>query len=248
MNDAHSALIKQLCTRLSQADNTSLYVKFAETVKLAVRTGVLHQGNVLPGERELSQQTGVSRITVRKAMELLDREGVVIRSRGYGTQISDRFEYYFKEAKGFSQQVVLSGKKPDTLWVNKSVVKCSEDVAIQLKLPTNSSVFMLKRIRYVDNQPVSIEESYVPVALIHNVDDIGLSLYDYFRSQNIFPQRTKSKVSARMPDADFQSHIKLEDSIPVLVIKQVAFDHQNIPVEYSINQCRSDMYVFVSEE
>ena len=248
MNDAHSTLIKQLCTRFAQTDNTPLYVKFAETVKQAVRTGVLHQGNVLPGERELSQQTGVSRITVRKAMEMLDQEGVVIRSQGYGTQISDKFEYSLKEAKGFSQQVVLRGKKPDTLWVNKSVVKCSEDVASQLKVPVNSDVFMLKRIRYVDNQPVSIEESYVPVALIKDVDDIGLSLYDYFRSQNIIPQHTKSKVSARMPDADFQSHIKLEDSIPVLVIKQVAFDHLNIPVEYSINQCRSDMYVFVSEE
>ncbi|OAT53436.1 UTRA domain-containing protein, partial [Obesumbacterium proteus] len=78
---------------------------------------------------------------------------------------------------------------------NKSVIRCSEDVAAELKIPSNSDVFMLKRIRYVDNQPVSIEESYVPVALIKEVDDIGLSLYDYFRSQNIFPQRTKSKVS-----------------------------------------------------
>lgn len=248
MNDVHSTLIKQLCARFSQTDNTPLYVKFAETVKQAVRTGMLHQGNVLPGERELSQQTGVSRITVRKAMQMLDQEGVVIRAQGYGTQISNSFEYSLKEAKGFSQQVVLRGKKPDTLWVNKSVVKCSEEVAAQLKIPTDSDVFMLKRIRYVDSQPVSMEESYVPVALINDVDDIGLSLYDYFGSQNIFPHRTKSKVSARMPDADFQSHIKLEDSVPVLVIKQIAFDHRNIPIEYSINQCRSDMYVFVSEE
>ncbi|HGN1704558.1 TPA: GntR family transcriptional regulator [Providencia rettgeri] len=248
MNDAHLSLIQQLCARLAETDNTPLYVKFAETVKFAVRTGVLHQGNMLPSERELGQQTGVSRITVRKAMELLEQEGVIIRSQGYGTQISDKFEYSLKEAKGFSQQIVLLGKKPDTLWVNKSIVPCSQEVAESLSLPVNSDVFMLKRIRYVDEQPVSIEESYVPIGLINDVDDIGLSLYDYFRSQNIFPVRTKSKVSARMPDDDFQMHIKLENSVPVLVIKQVAFDHQNVPIEYSFNQCRSDMYVFVSEE
>lgn len=51
-----------------------------------------------------------------------------------------------------------------------------------------------------------------------------------------------------MPDEDFQTHIKLEKTVPVLVIKQVAFDHKNVPIEYSFNQCRSDMYVFVSEE
>ncbi|EMT6382841.1 MULTISPECIES: GntR family transcriptional regulator [Providencia] len=248
MNDAHLSLIQQLCTRLAEIDNTPLYVKFAETVKFAVRTGVLHQGDMLPSERELGQQTGVSRITVRKALELLEQEGVIIRSQGYGTQISDKFEYSLKEAKGFSQQVVLLGKKPNTLWVNKSIVPCSQEVAESLALPINSDVFMLKRIRYVDEQPVSIEESYVPIGLIGDVDDIGLSLYDYFRSQNIYPTRTKSKVSARMPDEDFQTHIKLEKTVPILVIKQVAFDHKNVPIEYSFNQCRSDMYVFVSEE
>ncbi len=248
MNDAHLSLIQKLCTRLAETDNTPLYVKFSEAVKFAVRTGILHQGSMLPSERELGQQTGVSRITVRKAMERLEQEGVIIRTQGYGTRINDKFEYSLKEAKGFSQQVVLLGKKPDTLWINKSIGQCSQEVAEFLSLPVNTDVFVLKRIRYVDEQPVSIEESYIPIGLIGDVDDIGLSLYDYFRGQNIYPVRTKSKVSAQMPDADFQTHIKLENTVPVLVIKQVAFDHQNIPIEYSFNQCRGDMYVFVSEE
>jgi DNA-binding GntR family transcriptional regulator len=51
---------------------------------------------------------------------------------------------------------------------------------------------LLKRIRYVDDDAVSIEESWVPVGLIPDPDAIGISLYDYFRSQNIFPQRTRS--------------------------------------------------------
>ena len=93
-----------------------------------------------------------------------------------------------------------------------------------------------------------IEESWVPAHLIHDVDAIGISLYDYFRSQHIYPQRTRSRVSARMPDAEFQSHIQLDSKIPVLVIKQVALDQQQRPIEYSISHCRSDLYVFVCEE
>ena len=107
---------------------------------------------------------------------------------------------------------------------------------------------MLKRIRYVEDDAVSIEESWVPVGLIPDPDAIGISLYDYFRSQNIYPQRTRSRVSARMPDSEFQTHIKMDEKIPVLVIKQVALDQQHRPIEYSISYCRSDLYVFVCEE
>ncbi|ATF91909.1 Uncharacterized HTH-type transcriptional regulator yegW [Cedecea neteri] len=248
MEQAHHQLVEQLKQRFAAPDNVPLYLKFVETVKNAVRVGLLPQGNILPGERDLSQLTGVSRITVRKAMQALEDEGVVTRSRGYGTQINATLEYSLKEARGFSQQVVLRGKKPNTLWVNKRVVKCPADVAEQLVIPAESEVFLLKRIRYVDEDAVSIEESYVPTGLIADPDEIGVSLYDYFRSQNIIPRRTRSRVSARMPDSEFQSHIKLETPVPVLVIKQVAFDPQNRPIEYSISHCRSDLYVFVCEE
>ena len=178
MEQAHTRLIAQLNERIAAPDNTPLYLKFAETVKNAVRSGVLEHGNILPGERDLSQLTGVSRITVRKAMQALESEGVVTRARGYGTQINNIFEYSLKEARGFSQQVVLRGKKPNTLWVNKRVVKCPEEVASQLSVEPESEVFLLKRIRYVDDDAVSIEESWVPVGLIHDPDAIGISLYD----------------------------------------------------------------------
>jgi DNA-binding GntR family transcriptional regulator len=104
MEQAHTRLIAQLNERIAAPDNTPLYLKFAETVKNAVRSGVLEHGNILPGERDLSQLTGVSRITVRKAMQALEEEGVVTRARGYGTQINNIFEYSLKEARGFSSR------------------------------------------------------------------------------------------------------------------------------------------------
>lgn len=117
MEQAHTQLIAQLNERILAADNTPLYIKFAETVKNAVRSGVLEHGNILPGERDLSQLTGVSRITVRKAMQALEEEGVVTRSRGYGTQINNIFEYSLKEARGFSQQVVFFNKTKNMIWI-----------------------------------------------------------------------------------------------------------------------------------
>ncbi len=87
-------------------------MKFAQTVgKDAVRSGFEHGNIFCPGRtRSRSQLTGVSRITVRKAMQALEEEGKMSRARGYGTQITHIFEYSLKEARGFSQQVVLRGK------------------------------------------------------------------------------------------------------------------------------------------
>ncbi len=246
--DWQAELINSLQARFGQPDKSPLYVKFAETVQQAVKSGAIPRDQLLPSERDFSQLLGISRITVRKAMAELEEKSVIVRTRGFGTYINDRLEYSLKEARGFSQQMILQGKNPDTLWIKKSIVACSPDVSTQLRLPANSEVFLLKRIRYLDDEPVSIEESYVPTALIGDINDISLSLYDYFKRQNIVLQRTHSWVTARMPDEEFRKHISLSDKVPVLIIKQVAFDDRDMPIEYSISYCRADLYVFVAEE
>ncbi|MGK3112018.1 GntR family transcriptional regulator [Candidatus Pantoea formicae] len=243
----HNPLFSRLSTTLADASRTPLYKRFATAIKEAVRDGILVHEEILPGEREFSQSLSISRITVRKAMDELEKDGVVVRSRGYGTQICSQFEYSLKEPKGLSQQAVLRGKKPDTVWINKSKIQCSAEIGEKLGLDKGSDVYLLKRIRYVDQQAVSVEESWVPACFIADADEIGISLYDYFQKQQILPVKSQSRVSARMPDEDLQQQIALPDNVPVLVIKQLALDAQGNPLEYSISYCRSDMYVFIAE-
>ncbi|BAN97579.1 GntR family transcriptional regulator [Pantoea dispersa] len=243
----HNALLARLTTTLAAESRTPLYKRFASAIKEAVRDGTLVHEEILPGEREFSQSLNISRITVRKAMDELEKEGVVFRSRGYGTQICSQFEYSLKEPKGLSQQAVLRGKTPDTVWINKSKIACSAEIAEKLGLSTGSDVYLLKRIRYVDRQAVSVEESWVPARYIADADEIGISLYDYFHRQQILPVKSQSRVSARMPDEALQQQIALPANVPVLVIKQLALDAQGNPLEYSISYCRSDMYVFIAE-
>ncbi|MHC2594416.1 GntR family transcriptional regulator [Pantoea sp. y20] len=243
----HTALFSRLTFTLADNSRTPLYKRFATAIKDAVRDGVLVHEEILPSERDFSQSLNISRITVRKAMDALEKEGVVLRSRGYGTQICTQFEYSLKEPKGLSQQAVLRGKKPDTVWINKSKIQCDAEIAEKLGLNKGSEVYLLKRIRYVDQQAVSVEESWVPARYITNADEIGISLYDYFHQQQILPVKSQSRVSARMPDEALQQQIALPDNVPVLVIKQLALDAQGNPLEYSISYCRSDMYVFIAE-
>lgn len=247
MTSQHNALFSHLSSVLSAESKTPLYKRFVQVIKDAVRDGLLRHEEVLPSEREFSHSLGISRITVRKAMDALSQEGIVHRSRGYGTQICRALEYSLKEPQGFSQQVVLRGKKPDTEWLQKHRIRCEDDIAKKLQLPPDSEVYLLKRLRYVDQQAVSVETSWVPCDLINDASDIGISLYDYFRRHQIQPVKTQSRVSAQMPDAELQRLIALPERIPVLVIKQLALDARERPLEYSISYCRSDLYVFIAE-
>lgn len=201
----YQPLIELILTRIEQKDKSPLYMKISESVKVATEQKILKSGDFIPTEREFSDLLGVSRITIRKALDVLDKDGVIVRSRGLGTMISDTVEYSGKAATGFSQQVVLKGKKPDTLWIKKDTVSCVAEIAQTLNLKEGEEVFLLKRVRYIDEQAVSIEESYVPSDLIQDPDDIQLSLYDYFHSQNITPSRTQSRVSQKCQQ---KSHLR----------------------------------------
>lgn len=244
--NANDTLIERLRVRFTQTDKLPLYMKFSETIQRLVQTGELAGGHFLPSEREFVQALGISRITVRKALELLESQNIVIRNRGYGTYINDQLEYHLSVAQGFSDQVALKGKKPGSHWLEKARIPCEPDIAERLNISAGSPVFILKRVRDIDGEPVSIEESYVPASLIDDVEHIGVSLYAYFQSQNIVLQRTRSWVSAQTPSQEFMTNIKTPVSLPVLVVKELAFDNTGKPVEYSINYCRSDMYVFFS--
>jgi len=243
----YQPLIDLIQARIEKTDKSPLYIKIAESVKNATQQKILKGGDFIPAEREFSDLLGVSRITVRKALDLLDKDGVIVRSRGLGTMIRDTLEYSGEVATGLSQQAVLKGKKPDTLWIKKETISCSSQIAEKLNIKQGEEVFILKRVRYIDEQAVSIEESYVPSALIHDPDEIQLSLYDYLRSQNIIPFRTQSRVSAKMPTEESLEKLHIDEYTPVLLIEQTAFDSAGHPIEYSINYCRGDLYVFVSE-
>ena len=117
---AYQPLLTLIQERIEQKDKSPLYLKIADSVKLATEQQMLKGGDFIPTEREFSDKLGVSRITVRKALDILDKEGVIVRSRGLGTMISETVEYSSKEATGFSQQVVLKGKSPTRYGLRKT--------------------------------------------------------------------------------------------------------------------------------
>ncbi|MGO4744152.1 GntR family transcriptional regulator [Serratia quinivorans] len=250
--DTNQHLLDKLQQDLASAGAMPLYLRFNESVRQAIEQGVLNPGDFLPSERHFTERLGISRITVRKALACLEQDGIIGRSRGYGTFIQPQPEaklaYSLADVKGFSREVMLQGRKPDTLWISREQVPADRALAEKLALTENTPVYKLKRIHFIDKRPMSVAVSYVVAEAIANVEDIGVSLYDYFRLNNVELGSLRSQVSAAMTDEETLQALQLKEPMPLLIIRQTLYDRQKKPIEYSESFCRSDMYEFISED
>ncbi len=238
-------LVSHIKHTLENEIKIPIYLKIEEAIKSAITIGILHEGDYIANERELSSLLDVSRVTLRTAFNNLFDDGIIVRKRGIGTFVSNEQNLSSIYAPSFSQKLIMKGKRPDTLWISKSVIKASKEVASMLSIAENADVCFLKRIRYVDNAAVSYEESYIPMDLVSDLDEIHTSIFDFFRKKNIKPAKTKALVSTSFVTQEFLDIIKETNvSFPMLIIKQTTFSFAGRAIEYSVNYCRGDMYVF----
>ncbi|HBK4608685.1 GntR family transcriptional regulator [Serratia marcescens] len=250
--EINQRLLEKLLQDLASAGAMPLYLRFNASVRQAIEQGLLSAGDFLPSERLFTEQLGISRITVRKALACLEQDGIIGRSRGYGTFIqpqrpAPKLRYSLADIKGFSREAAQQGRQPDTQWISRERVPASAELAERLQLAVGAPIYQLKRIHFIDRRPMSVAVSYVVAAAIANIDEIGISLYDYFRRNSVEMGSLRSQVSAAMADDDIRQALQLSEPMPLLIVRQTLFDHRKKPVEYSESFCRSDMYEFTSE-
>ncbi|CAB1207471.1 HTH-type transcriptional repressor YvoA [Serratia marcescens] len=143
--------------------------------------------------------------------------------------------------------MIQQGRRPDTQWISRERMPAGAELAEKLQLAAGTPIYKLKRIHLIDRRPMSVAVSYVVVTAIANVDEIGISLYDYFRRNKVEMGSLRSQVSAAMADDDIRQALRLSEPMPLLIVRQTLFDHHKKPIEYSESFCRSDMYEFTSE-
>ena len=183
----------------------------------------------MPSERLFTERLGISRITVRKALACLEQDGIIGRSRGYGTLSNrsgpSRSCSIHWRTSGFSREVIQQGRRPDTQWISRERMPAGAELAEKLQLAAGTPIYQLKRIHLIDRRPMSVAVSYVVVTAIANVDEIGISLYDYFRRNKVEMGSLRSQVSAAMADDDIRQALRLSEPMPLLIVRQTLFDH-----------------------
>src|SRR5476649_960867 len=137
------------------ADNSSLplYQQLQRALRAAIDQHLFGPEEALPAERQLAADLSVSRITVRKAIDGLVDEGLLVRRPGSGNFINTRIEKNFAKLTSFSEDMRARGRNPRSVWLKRSEGTVSPEEALRLRLSPGTPVYRFNRIRYADDVP-----------------------------------------------------------------------------------------------
>ncbi len=223
-----------------------VYFQLRNSIMERIKNGEYKLGSLIPSERELSEQLGISRMTVRQALSLLVNEGVLYREKGRGTFVS-KIVFEQKNIMSFSEMVRKKGAKPKTEILYFKEVKSPPDISIQLDMEDNEKIYNLKRLRFADNNPVAIEEVFIPVSYCPNMvkDDLSGSLYSLLQDKYSYTiSFMDNRIQAVLPSQEEKSLLHIAGNTPLLSINGVNYTEKGLKLFFEKSIYRSDEYEY----
>lgn len=224
-----------------------LWMQASNLIKQEVGSGALREGSRLPPERELCTQLGISRVTLRKALQQLVEEGVLSSSHGRGWYVAavPAAKEWPNSLESFSETARRMGLESTSIVRRAESGSASLDEAEAIGVAPGTPVFRLDRIRLLDAVPIALDESVVPAALLPDVSRADFttdSLYDLLEDAGSAPQRADSTVEAREADAQAAHALHVAEGSPLLVMRQVAHGSDGRVVALSTIQYVGERY------
>ncbi|MDV2685551.1 GntR family transcriptional regulator [Alkalihalophilus lindianensis] len=228
-----------------------IYSQIEECIKGQIVNGELKPGDVLPPEREYSEQFDVSRMTIRQAINNLVNEGLIYRKKGSGTYVAEKkFEQPLQGLTSFTEDMKARGLTPSSKLLKFELIPASAKVAATLQIAEYTPVYEIKRIRLADNIPMALETCYISANLIKGLTEeiINQSLYQYIEEKLrlVIGEATQVIESALANDAEVDLlNINKGDSI--LLIERCTYLNNGTPFEIVRSSYRADRYRFTSQ-
>jgi len=228
-------------------DSSPLYLQLSRSLGDAIRDGLFRAQEALPSERTLSETSGVSRVTARKAIDQLVDQGMIVRRRGSGNYIAPRIEQPLSRLSSFSEELSRRGHTPKSRWLQRAITAGSAEERAALGLAANSKVARLERLRLADDVVMAFEVSVLPQAVLPHPELVRHSLYEYLESLGKSPLRAVQHIRALNADAVLATRLGIPVGTAVLFITRVGYLKSGAAVELTHSYCRSDYYDFVAE-
>lgn len=241
--DPRAAILADLA---AQSETTPRYLKLAAAIRLAIQRGVFRPDEALASERDLAAWTGFARITVRNAIEVLLREGILTRRQGSGTFVTRRIEQPLSVLASFTEEMSTRGRRAGSLWLSKEIARVSPSEALALGLSPHEPVVRLSRVRTAEDEPLAIETAAIPVWAIDSPDRVGASLYAALAAAGCRPARGIQRLQASLATPEEARLLAVAPGSAILRIERRAFLADGRPVELTVSAYRGDRYDFVA--
>jgi GntR family transcriptional regulator len=236
----------ELHATLNPADPTPRYLQVAAAFRALVERGVLRAGEALPSERDLSTATGLSRVTLRRAIETLLREGALSRRHGSGTYVAKRIEQPLSVLAGFSEDMKHRGTRPGSVWIRKTLTPPSPKEAMALGVGPDEPVLRLLRVRTADGEPLAIETAVVPGSILPSPDLVSTSLYAALSEKGFKPAYGVQRLHASLATPHEAELLMIPVGSAILRIERRAFLANGRPIEFTLSAYRGDRYDFIA--
>ena len=219
------------------------YVRVRDHLRSLV-THELGEGEPIPSERLLCEQFGVSRMTVRQAVDALVVEGLLVREQGRGTFVAPTKVDLEVRLSSFGEEMQRRGMTPSSKVLAAEVVAAAPDVADALELLPGERVSSLYRVRLADGEPMAVEQTWLPARLVPGLLDDGVpeSIYGELRRRGLDPDWGEDVVAAAEADAEDAELLGIEPGKAVLRLTRRTFAGPTALV-YSRSVYRADRYV-----
>ncbi len=225
------------------------YVLISNDIRKKILEGVYQANEQIPFEKDLCVEYDASKMTVKKALDMLVTEGLIIKRRGYGTFVKDLSRDEIERiavANQFRGTTALNvGKEVKSTILEFQVVEASNPVKNKLNMKEDSFVYDIYRVRYIDGRPEVMEKMYMPIDLIPGLkkNNIEGSIYEYIEEDlGLKIQSGHRSISVRKATDLEQQYLEIEPGDPVAVAEQIAYFDTGVAFEYSISVHRYDSF------
>jgi len=227
-----------------------LYHQVKELLLTAIESGHWSSDQQLPNEGKLAELFGVSKITVRQALQELADLGYIRREQGRGTFVSKtKFGQGPRELMSFTEEMSRHRRTASARVLEKTVTEADLAVAEHLQLRLNDRVLVLKRLRLADGEPMGIQTAHIPLDLAPRLveeDFENVSLYEVLQTRyGVQAARSREQYFATSADAEAAALLGIPTGAAVFAAERVTFSRSGLPFEFTKSTMRGDRYSIV---
>lgn len=211
-----------------------------------IRSEEWPSGYKLPPEISISEQFGVSRNTVREAIQNLINRGYLKRVHGVGSFVLNRIiNYGMEELLSLSELIEENGYQPGTIQVNLEIGLPDKKTVKYLELSNYDSIYKVSRVKTADLTPVVYEEGIYPCNILQAITakDFEGSVFQMLESRNIVIQYANGWVKPKIADKKLSKALKVEVGTPLLLLETILFDQDNRAIMY-VNDYFTEWFQF----
>jgi GntR family transcriptional regulator len=226
------------------------YVQLRQRLEAGIKSGVLPLNSSLPPEREIAEITGLSRVTVRKAIQELVQAGLIEQRQGSGSFIRlpvARMEQSLSQLTSFTEDMARRGFKTTSKWLERGLFMPTPEEVAALDIPDGDQVARIYRLREADGRPMALERATLPLDILPNPIEVTTSLYEVLERLDHRPVRAVQKISAVNLEAREASLLGVAEGAAGLSIERTSFLASGRVAELTRSLYRGDAYDFVAE-